>query len=187
MRKRSAGWCGTSPPRTAVRGAVVVVSALSGITDRLLHLAAAAAAGRRAGGRRRSRRAPAAPRARSRGWSAPEPTALRERIAADVAELRNLLHAIGTLEGRLAPHPRRGRRLRRAAEQPHRRSGLPGGGAAGGLDRSAARADHQRHVRLRAAADGGDHRGRRRRISRRSSPPATCRSPADTSAPRRPA
>src|SRR5215203_5480528 len=56
--------------------AVVVVSALSGITDRLLALAAAAA----------------------EGADAAVAGALCGQIAADVAELRNLLHAVRTLK-----------------------------------------------------------------------------------------
>ena len=141
--------------------AVVVVSALSGITDRLFHLAAAAAAADEpavAAGldELQQRHDTVAHQA------APESAALRERIAADMAELRNLLHAIGTLKDAVAAHPRRGGRLRRAPEQPHRRSGLSGGGTAGRVDRSAPRADHQRHVRLCAAVDGRDHRRRGR-------------------------
>ena len=129
--------------------------------------------GRRGGGGRRARRAPAAARAgrapggagiggpasahRGRRGRAPQPAA-RDRH----------------LEGPVAAHPRRGGRLRRAPEQPHRRSGLPGGGASCRLDRSATRADHQRHVRLCAAVDGGDHRGRDRapRAARRRRPRA---------------
>ena len=159
MRKQSVVSSVTSARRTAAARAVVVVSALSGITDRLLHLAAAAAAADAAGGGRRARRAPAAPRVgcapggarvggparahRGRRGRAPQPAA-RDRH----------------LEGPVAAHSRRGGRLRRAPEQPHRRSGLSGGGTAGGLDRSAARADHQRHLRLCAAVDGRDHRRR---------------------------
>ena len=82
--------------------AVVVVSALSGITDRLLHLAAAAAAADAAAVAAglddlQQRHDAVAHQA------APESAALRVRIAADVAELRNLLHAIGTLKD---PSPR---------------------------------------------------------------------------------
>ena len=82
--------------------AVVVVSALSGITDRLLHLAAAAAAADEAAvaaglDELQQRHDAVAHQA------APDSAALRVRIAADVAELRNLLHAIGTLKD---PSPR---------------------------------------------------------------------------------
>ena len=77
--------------------AVVVVSALSGITDRLFHLAAAAAAADEpavaAGLDDLLQRHDAVAH-----QAAPDSAALRERIAADVAELRNLLHAIGTLK-----------------------------------------------------------------------------------------
>jgi aspartate kinase len=82
--------------------AVVVVSALSGITDRLLHLAGTAAAGDEAavlaGLEELQQRHDTVAR-----QAAPDSAALRERIAADVAELRNLLHAIGTLKD---PSPR---------------------------------------------------------------------------------
>ena len=75
--------------------AVVVVSALSGITNRLFHLAAAAAAADEpvvaAGLAEFQQRHDAVAH-----QAAPESAALRERITADVAELRNLLHAIGT-------------------------------------------------------------------------------------------
>jgi len=82
--------------------AVVVVSALSGITDRLFHVAAAAAAGDEAAvlaglDEFQQRHDTVAHQA------APDSSALRERIAGDVAELRNLLHAIGTLKD---PSPR---------------------------------------------------------------------------------
>jgi aspartate kinase len=82
--------------------AVVVVSALSSITDRLFHLAGAAASGDDAAvatglDELQKRHDTVAQQA------SPDASALRERIAADVAELRNLLHAIGTLKD---PSPR---------------------------------------------------------------------------------
>jgi aspartate kinase len=81
---------------------VVVVSALSGITDRLFHLAGAAAAGDEAAvaaglDELQQRHDTVADQA------AADSSALRGRLAADVAELRNLLHAIGTSKD---PSPR---------------------------------------------------------------------------------
>ncbi len=78
-------------------GAVVVVSALSGVTDRLLQLATAAAAGDEglvAAGipellDRHSRVAREV---------VPEPEALIDSIAVQLRELRNLLHAVATLK-----------------------------------------------------------------------------------------
>ena len=77
--------------------AVVVVSALSGITDCLLHLAAAAAAGDEAavavGLSELQQRHEAVAQ-----LAAPGSASLVEDIAREVAELRNLLHAVGTLK-----------------------------------------------------------------------------------------
>jgi aspartate kinase len=76
---------------------VVVVSALSGITDRLLALAAAAADGNdaavAAGLDELQQRHEAVARQAS-----PDADALCRHIAEDVAELRNLLHAVRTLK-----------------------------------------------------------------------------------------
>src|SRR5688572_25702032 len=78
-------------------GAVVVVSALSGVTDRLFALAAAAAATTDekavlAGVAELQQRHEHVAR-----QIVPDAAALCEVIAAEIAELRNLLHAIGTL------------------------------------------------------------------------------------------
>src|SRR5687767_15956999 len=76
-------------------GAVVVVSALSGITDRLLQLAAAASAGDQraidSGVAEVRERHDAVVRA-----VVPEPSTLIDIIATQVAELRNLLLAVAT-------------------------------------------------------------------------------------------
>ena len=81
----------------AQAGAVVVVSALSGVTDRLLHLAAAAAATDEtivlAGVAELQQRHEQVAR-----QIVPDADALCEVIATEIAELRNLLHAIGTLK-----------------------------------------------------------------------------------------
>src|SRR5687767_3370678 len=78
-------------------GAVVVVSALSGITDRLLQLAAAAAAS----DQRAIDSGVAEVRARHEAVVravVPDPSALIEIVAGQVAELRNLLLAVATLK-----------------------------------------------------------------------------------------
>jgi aspartate kinase len=77
-------------------GAVVVVSALSGVTDRLFQLANAAAAGSETsigtGISELQER-----HARVAREVVPEPESLIELIAGQLAELRNLLHAVATL------------------------------------------------------------------------------------------
>ena len=194
VRRHVCGGCGSDrasrpsrarrAPRT--RGAVVVVSALSGITDRLLHLAAAAAAADEPAMR------PVVAELQQRHdtvarQAAPESaSAASSAIAADVAELRNLLHAIGTLKD-ASPRTRDavaafGELLSSRID----RSGLSGRRPAGRVGRSAARADHQRHVRLRAAADGRNGRGRRRASSTARRRGRRCRSSAATSARPRP-
>jgi aspartate kinase len=77
--------------------AVVVVSALSGVTDRLLQLAAAAARGeedvvREGLAQLRARHADVAQQV------APEAAGLQEAIVSELAELGNLLHAVSTLK-----------------------------------------------------------------------------------------
>jgi aspartate kinase len=81
----------------ARRGAVVVVSALSGVTDRLLHLATAAAAGDHVAledglGQLQERHAQVARQV------APQDDELQEQISGELLELSNLLHAVGTLK-----------------------------------------------------------------------------------------
>jgi aspartate kinase len=84
--------------RAHARGAaVVVVSALSGVTDRLLQLAAAAASGEEDAVREglaqlRARHANVAQQV------APEAAGLSEAIVSELAELGNLLHAVSTLK-----------------------------------------------------------------------------------------
>ncbi len=78
-------------------GVVVVVSALSGVTDRLLHLASAAAAGDegdvRVGVAELEER-----HARVAREVLPDGDALIQLITGQFAELRNLLHAVATLK-----------------------------------------------------------------------------------------
>jgi aspartate kinase len=81
--------------------AVVVVSALSGITDRLLTMTTAAAAGDEAAvdqgiGELQHRHDQVAREV------LPDPAALRQAVAQELAELRNLLHAVATLKDRSA-------------------------------------------------------------------------------------
>jgi aspartate kinase len=77
--------------------AVVVVSALSGVTDKLLQMASAAAAGDeaaiQAGILELQKR-----HARVAGQVAPEARSLIDLIAHELDELRNLLHAVATLK-----------------------------------------------------------------------------------------
>ena len=77
--------------------AVVVVSALSGITDRLLQLAAAAASGDEVSVTKGLDELQQRHEAVAQ-LAAPDSQPLRERIKTEVAELRNLLHAIATLK-----------------------------------------------------------------------------------------
>jgi hypothetical protein len=111
----------------AGEGPLVVVSALAGVTDRLLAMAGRAGAGDEAGARALvdDHRAPR--RARSRARTARRARPWRRSSTRDRRPRGARAGACGAARG-VAAHARRDRRGRRAAQQPHRRGGARGRG-----------------------------------------------------------
>ena len=168
------------------RGPVVVVSAMSKVTDALLAIASTAGAGRperRAPACRRASRAPRVGGARARVRSGADAAARAHRRAVRSAR-RHRPRARHPARG-LAAHARRGRGDGRASQLAHRRRGADRGRRARRLGRCPLRHRHRRRAHARRAARPARPTPR---CARRSTPildAGRCRCSADSSARRR--